>query len=72
MAPESLDLKRRFIAFIAIEAATVLLAMGAMIGEFAFGVSALRPVWILAVLGGFAAQIWLIAAFRKTMTGKGT
>jgi hypothetical protein len=64
--------KRRFITFIVVDVLMILVAAAAMVGEFAFGISALRPVWIGAVVLGFAAQIWLIMGFRKAMTGKGT
>ena len=64
--------KRRFIIFIVIDVLMVLVAGSAMAGEFAFGIDALRPAWIGAVVIGFAAQIWLIMGFRKSMTGKGT
>ena len=72
MALDPVEMKRRFITFIVVDVLMVLVAGAAMAGEFALGIAALRPVWIVAIVAGFAAQIWLIVGFRKTMTGKGT
>ncbi len=56
--------RRRLIAMLAFNFACVLAAIAAAVGYLSFHVAWLGPVFILAMLAGFAAQIWLVAGLR--------
>lgn len=61
--------KRRFMAFVAIDAACLVLAGAAAVGAFVYDVEPLLWVLVAAVAAGFAAQIWLIAGLRRANKG---
>ena len=61
--------KRRFKTMVAVTAASVLLAVAAIICAFRFSQSWLFVVFAVALLIGFGAQIWFIAGFRSAKKG---
>ena len=61
--------KKRLVTMLAIDGVCMLIAIAAAVGAFAFGQAWLQWVFGLAVIAGFGAQIWFIAALRRA--GKG-
>jgi hypothetical protein len=57
--------RRRLMVMIAVDAACVLVAMAALVGDLAFHISALIWLFAAAMVAGFAAQAWLIVGIRK-------
>jgi len=57
--------RRRLMWMLAIDAACVLVAIGAVIGFLGFHIAWMGPLFALAVVGGFAAQIWLVLGLRR-------
>ena len=61
--------KRRFKIMIGVSAASVLVAIAAIVCAFRFSQSWLLIVFAVALLIGFGAQIWFIAGFRSAKKG---
>jgi hypothetical protein len=61
--------KKRLVTMLAIDGVCMLVAIVAAVGAFAYGVGWLNWLFGLAIVAGFGAQIWFIAALRRA--GKG-
>ena len=59
-------LRRRLMTMIAIDAVCVLVAAVAIVGYLSFHVAWMGALFALALIAGFAAQIWLVLVFAKT------
>jgi len=64
--------KRRFKIFIAIDVVMAVLVAGGLYAELVRGMAQARPAWVLALLVGFAAQVWFIMGFRKPKSEGGS
>jgi len=61
--------RRRLMIMIAIDAVCVLVAMVAIIGALGFHVGWMLGLFVLAVLVGFGAQVWLMLGLRQGKAG---
>ena len=59
-------LRAKLIRTLAIVAVCVLVAIGAIVGYLSFHIAWMGPVFALATIAGFAAQIWLVIDFART------
>jgi hypothetical protein len=58
-------LRRRLMAMIAMVAACVLVAAGAIVGYLSFHIAWMGALFAVAMIAGFAAQIWLVLGVAK-------
>ena len=58
-------LRRRLMAMIAMVAVCVLVAAGAIVGYLSFRIAWMGALFAVAMIAGFAAQIWLVVGFAK-------
>ena len=64
--------KQRFMAMVGIDAVCVIVAFSAIIAAATYHQSAGLPVFVVAILAGFGAQIWFILGLaRAGRLGKG-
>ncbi len=61
--------KRRLITMLMVDSLCMLIAIGAAVGWFMFGIDWLQWVFGAAILVGFGAQIWFVAALRRRDEG---
>jgi hypothetical protein len=62
---DTLALKRRLHAMIAIDVVCLLVAVAAIVGYVAGHIAFLGPVFVAAIAAGVAAQVWFIVGFAK-------
>ena len=69
---DDIDLhKRRFKIFVIVDIVMVLLVAAGVYAVMIQGYDQARPLWIGALLVGFAAQIWFIMGFARSLPKKG-
>jgi hypothetical protein len=61
--------KKRLVTMLAINGVCMVVAIAAAVGAFGYGIAALIWLFGLAVVTGFGAQIWFIAALRRAGRG---
>jgi hypothetical protein len=61
--------RRRLMIMIAIDAVCVLVALVAIIDALSFHVGWMLGLFVLAVLVGFGAQVWLVLGLRQGGAG---
>jgi hypothetical protein len=61
--------KKRLVTMLAIDGVCMLIAIAAAVGAFGYGIDALMWLFGVAVVAGFGAQIWFIAALRRAGRG---
>lgn len=61
--------RRRLMIMIAIDAVCVLVAVVAIIGALSFHVAWMLGLFVLAVLAGFGAQVWLVLGLIQSKAG---
>jgi hypothetical protein len=59
-------LRRRLMAMIVMVAVCVLVAAGAVVGYLSFHIAWMGGLFAVAMIAGFAAQIWLVVGFART------
>jgi hypothetical protein len=59
-------LRRRLMAMIAMVAVCVLVAAGAVVGYLSFPIAWMGGLFAVAMIAGFAAQIWLVISFVRS------
>jgi hypothetical protein len=58
-------LRGRLMRMIAIDAVCLLVAMGAIVGYLSFHIGWMGWMFAVALIAGFAAQIWLVIDFMR-------
>ena len=61
--------RRRLMIMIAIDAVCVVVALVAIVGALGFHVKWMLGLFVLAVLAGFGAQVWLMLGLMKDGPG---
>ena len=61
--------RRRLMIMIAIDAVCVVVALVAIIGALSYHVGWMLGLFVLAVLVGFGAQVWLVLGLREGKAG---
>lgn len=56
--------RKRLMAMLAFDFLCVVVAIAAVVGYLGFHIAWLGAVFALAMLAGFAAQVWLVAGLR--------
>jgi hypothetical protein len=69
MSADVAVLKRRLMVMLALDAVCLVMAIAAAVGAFFYGIAWLQWVFAAALAGGFGAQIWFIAGFRRATKG---
>ena len=64
--------RRRLMIMIAIDAVCVVVALVAIVGALGFHVKWMLGLFVLAVLAGFGAQVWLMLGLMKDGPGPKT
>lgn len=57
--------RRRLVLMAAINAICVVIAIGGAVGFVSFHIAWMGAVFALAVIAGFAAQIWLVLGMKR-------
>jgi hypothetical protein len=63
--------KRRFKIFLGVNILMTVVAIAGLVTEFGLKFSQGRPVWMLALVVGFATQVWLIMGLKRSLKEKG-
>ena len=63
--------KKRFKIFIGVNALMTVVAIAGLVCEFGLKITAARGVWMLALVVGFAVQVWLVMGLSQSLKGKG-
>jgi hypothetical protein len=58
-------LRRRLMTMIAVNAVCVLVAVVAIVGYLSFHIAWMGALFAVALIAGFAAQIWLVLSVAK-------
>ena len=61
--------RRRLMIMIAIDAVCVVVALVAIVGALGFHVKWMLGLFVLAVLAGFGAQVWLMLGLMQNEAG---
>jgi hypothetical protein len=57
--------KQRFMRMILLDVACLAVALAAIVAHVSYRMGAALPMFVLAILAGFAAQIWFIVGLAK-------
>ena len=57
--------KQRFMIMVGVDTLCVMIALGAIIGDLRFHLGWALPAFAVAILIGFAVQIWFIVGLAK-------
>jgi hypothetical protein len=71
LSPQIGVLRRRLMVMIAINAICVLVAVASMVGALNFHIGWMKPAFVVALLIGFGAQVWLFAGLMRSGSERG-
>lgn len=58
-------MKKRLATYIAIDVVAIVAAGVGFVGDIAFGVEAMRALWVAGIGAAVAAQVWLVLGMRS-------